>query len=81
MHTTARVHVMNDSAQSPLVDIRKVNIEGTLNLARQATAAGVKRCIFIGSIKVNGESTSLGKPFTAQDVPASMDASGHQQKT
>jgi len=76
VHTSARVHVMSETAHDPLVEFRKVNVEGTLNLARQAAAAGVKRFIFISSIKVNGESTSPDKPFSAQDVPAPMDAYG-----
>lgn len=76
VHASARVHVMNEAAQDPLVEFRKVNVEGTLNLARQAAAAGVKRFIFISSIKVNGEGTSPGKPFSAEDVPAPVDAYG-----
>ena len=69
IHTAARVHVMNDSANDPLTEYRKVNFEGTLNLARQAVQVGVKRFIFISSIKVNGEETVLGSPFTADDEP------------
>jgi nucleoside-diphosphate-sugar epimerase len=67
---------MNESAQDPLVEFRKVNVEGTLNLARQAAAAGVKRFIFISSIKVNGEATLPGKSFSAEDVPVPVDAYG-----
>lgn len=59
IHTVARVHMMKDSSANPLNDYRKINVEGTLNLARQAVKSGVKRFIFISSIKVNGESTSL----------------------
>lgn len=55
IHTAARAHIMNDSAKDPLFEFRRVNVEGTLNLARQAIEAGVKRFIFISSIKVNGE--------------------------
>jgi nucleoside-diphosphate-sugar epimerase len=69
VHTAARVHVMNDSPNDAISELRKVNVEGTLNLARQATAANVNRFIFISSIKVNGESTEHGKPFTADDQP------------
>jgi nucleoside-diphosphate-sugar epimerase len=76
VHASARVHVMHEAAQDPLVEFRKVNLEGTLNLARQAAAAGVKRFIFISSIKVNGEATPPGKPFSAEDVPAPVDAYG-----
>lgn len=76
VHTAARVHVMKDAAADPLIEYRKVNFEGTLNLARQAVQAGVKRFIFISSIKVNGEETVLGKPFTADDVPHPVDPYG-----
>ena len=57
IHTAARVHIMNDSELDPLAEFRKVNVEGTLNLARQAVEAGVKRFVFVSSIKVNGEMT------------------------
>lgn len=68
VHTAARVHVMRDEVADPLAQYRQVNTEGTLNLARQAAAANVRRFIFISSIKVNGESNLPGKPFTADDI-------------
>ncbi|OXY81887.1 UDP-glucose 4-epimerase family protein [Oceanimonas doudoroffii] len=76
IHTAARAHIMKDEVAEPLAEYRKVNVEGTLNLARQAAGAGVKRFIFISSIKVNGEQTSLNKPFTTEDAPAPEDAYG-----
>jgi nucleoside-diphosphate-sugar epimerase len=76
IHLAARVHVMNDMSLDPLTEFREVNVEGTLNLARQAVAAGVKRFIFISSIKVNGELTQLGHPFKADDAPAPIDPYG-----
>jgi UDP-glucose 4-epimerase len=76
VHCAARVHVMADTAASPLEEFRRVNVQGTLNLARQAAAAGVRRFVFISSIKVNGEATQLGRPFTADDAPAPLDAYG-----
>ncbi|MDE1164218.1 MAG: SDR family oxidoreductase [Pseudomonas sp.] len=76
IHAAARVHVMSESEGDPLAAFRKVNVDGTLNLARQAANAGVKRFIFISSIKVNGESTPLGKPYTADDTPAPLDPYG-----
>ncbi|HSI37487.1 MAG TPA: SDR family oxidoreductase [Methylotenera sp.] len=76
IHLAARVHVMNDKSIDPLVEFRKVNVDGTLNLARQAAQTGVKRFIFISSIKVNGELTSEGKPFTEGDVSNPQDAYG-----
>ena len=76
VHTAARVHVMQEAAADPLTEFRWVNVQGTLNLARQAAKAGVSRLVFISSIKVNGEVTSLGHPFTANDRPAPVDAYG-----
>lgn len=63
IHCAARVHVMDDLSTDPLEAFREVNTYGTLNLAQQAADAGVKRFIFISSIKVNGESTELGCAF------------------
>jgi nucleoside-diphosphate-sugar epimerase len=76
VHCAARVHVMQDDASDPLDAYRLVNVEGTLNLARQAAAAGVRRFVFVSSIKVNGESTLPGQPFTADAVPAPLDPYG-----
>lgn len=76
VHLAARVHVMNDTSSDPLAEFRRVNVEGTVNLARQAAAAGVRRFVFLSSIKVNGELTVAGQSFTADDVPAPQDAYG-----
>ena len=76
VHSAARVHVMQDTATDPLEEFRRVNVQGTLNLARQAAIAGVRRFVFISSIKVNGEMTEIGQPFTADDIPAPVDAYG-----
>lgn len=76
VHTAARVHVMREATANPLGDFRRINVQGTLNLARQAAMAGVQRFVFISSIKVNGEATQLGSPFHADDVPAPLDAYG-----
>ncbi|OWY33341.1 UDP-glucose 4-epimerase family protein [Herbaspirillum aquaticum] len=76
VHCAARVHVMDDTAADPLSEFRRVNVAGTLALARQAQEAGVKRFIFISSIKVNGESTEPGRPYTAEDAPAPSDPYG-----
>lgn len=76
VHTAARVHVMQDTAESPLLEFRRVNVDGTLNLAQQAAHSGVKRFIFVSSIKVNGESTQSDKFFYADDSPAPMDPYG-----
>ena len=74
IHLAARVHVMNDTVADPLTAFRVVNVEGTLSLARQAAAAGVKRFVFISTVKVNGEATLPGQRFTADDMPAPQDA-------
>lgn len=76
VHTAARVHVMADTATDPLEEFRRVNVQGTLNLARQAAVAGVRRFVFISSIKVNGEATQLGFSFGASDAPAPLDPYG-----
>ena len=76
IHCAARVHIMNDSSSDPLTEFRTVNTENTFNLARQAAEAGVKRFIFLSSIKVNGESTSGRKPFTASDMRRPEDPYG-----
>ena len=76
IHLAARVHVMGDSAADPLAAFRQVNTQGTLNLARQAAAAGVKRFVFVSSVKVNGERTQAGHAFTEEDAPNPQDAYG-----
>lgn len=76
IHCAARVHVMSDATRDPLAEYRKVNVQGTLRLAAQAAQAGVKRFIFISSIKVNGEGTCPGDAYKADDVPAPSDPYG-----
>jgi nucleoside-diphosphate-sugar epimerase len=76
IHLAARAHVVTDLAANPLEEYRKINVQGTLNLARQAVRVGVRRFLFISSIKVNGEATQLEHPFTADDTPAPLDAYG-----
>lgn len=67
VHLAARVHVMQDTAQDPLAEFRLVNTEATRRLAEAAQAAGVRRLIYVSSIKVNGEATT--RPFTELDTP------------
>lgn len=76
VHLAARVHVMNDSVNDPLEAYREINTYGTVNLARQAAAAGVKRFILVSSIKVNGECSALEKPFCFDDPHAPQDDYG-----
>lgn len=79
IHLAARVHVMHDTANDPLTAFRAVNVAGTLNLARQAAAAGVKRFVFISSVKVNGEGTRKGHAFTEAEPPDPQDAYGQSK--
>jgi len=79
VHLAARVHVLRESAADPLAEFRAVNVETTVNLARQAARAGVKRFIFISTIKVNGAGTAEGHPFTAEDPPCPVDDYGRSK--
>lgn len=76
VHLAARVHVMHESSTDALAEFRRINVVGTLNLARQAVDEGVQRFVFISSVKVNGESTRRDRPFTPEDVPAPVGAYG-----
>ncbi len=76
IHCAARVSVMNDTSNDTLTEFRAVNTFGTLNLAMQAAQAGVKRFIFLSSIKVNGESTSNASPYKTSDKPKPKDLYG-----
>lgn len=76
VHLAARVHVMRETETAPLARFRIGNVAATANLARQAAAAGVRRFVFVSSIKVNGERTLAGRPFTADDPPAPEDPYG-----
>jgi nucleoside-diphosphate-sugar epimerase len=76
IHLAARVHVMKDDAADPLSEFLKVNLHGTENLARQAVQAGVKRFVYVSSIKVNGESTTGSQPFSESNQPNPQDPYG-----
>lgn len=76
VHAAARVHVMNEDPNQSIDKFRAVNVKGTLRLAHQSIQAGVKRFIYISSIKVNGESTAFGRAFSADDTPRPLDAYG-----
>jgi len=76
VHCAARSPIMNDDTQDPLAEYRKVNVDGTLNLARHAAESGVKRFVFVSSIKVNGEQTLPENPFTEDVAPAPEDPYG-----
>jgi len=74
IHLAARVHIMDDLSADPIADFRSVNVEGTIRLAREAAKAGVKRFVFISSIKVNGEESSI--PYTSESEPNPSDPYG-----
>ena len=76
IHLAARTHVMKESDPDPLAVYRHANMAATINLAQQAAACGVKRFIFLSSIKVNGEETLLGEAFSEASPPAPVDPYG-----
>jgi nucleoside-diphosphate-sugar epimerase len=69
VHCAGRAHVLHDTAADPQAAFRTVNLDGTLNLARQAVKSGVKRFVFISSIGVNGVQTAPGQAFSEADQP------------
>jgi len=76
IHLAARVHVMSDAVADPLAEFLRVNTAGTERLARSAAASGVKRLVYVSSIKVNGEATHSGNKFTEADTPSPHDPYG-----
>lgn len=76
IHLAARVHIMHETADHPLAEFRRLNVDGTEHLARCAVAAGVKRFVYVSSIKVNGEETRRGEAYTQQSSPMPQDPYG-----
>ena len=76
IHLAARVHVMKESATDPLAEFLQINLHGTVNLAQQAAQAGVKRLVYVSSVKVNGERTADLLSFTESDQPHPQDPYG-----
>jgi len=76
IHCAARAHVMFETEADALAAYRAVNVAGTRRLAEQAAGLGVRRLVYLSSIKVNGEQTALGAPFLFSDVPAPEDPYG-----
>ena len=74
IHLAARVHIMKDTSVDPLADFRLTNVAGTEKLARDAVQAGVKRLVFISSIKVNGEEAEI--PYSESSPAHPVDAYG-----
>jgi nucleoside-diphosphate-sugar epimerase len=79
VHLAARVHVMHEKATDSWAAFHRSNVAATLSLALQAAAAGVRRFVFLSSVKVNGEETIAGKVFTELDMPAPLDAYGRSK--
>lgn len=79
IHLAARVHVMDDKSGDPLQAYRQVNVMATLQLARQAIEAGVKRFVFVSSVKVNGESTTGHTPYSAGGAARPADPYGQSK--
>lgn len=78
LHLAGRAHVMTESDTDPMAAYRHINRDGTQHLAQAAADAGVKRLVFLSSIKVNGGRT-LGQPFTESDAPQPEDAYGQSK--
>lgn len=78
VHLAARVHVMQERAADPLAEFRRVNVDSTRTLATLAAAAGVRRFIYVSSVKVNGECTGLN-PFAPDDEPGFVDPYGQSK--
>jgi len=75
VHLAARTHVLREKAADPLSEYRRINVQGTERLAREAAASGVRRIVFLSSVKVNGERT-LTRPYTEDDLPNPEDGYG-----
>lgn len=73
VHLFARVHVMDDKVADPLLEFRNINVNATIAFAKKAAKQGIKRFVFLSSVKVNGEST-FNKPFSEFDLPHPQDA-------
>lgn len=73
IHLAARVHQMREQDKDPLSEYRRVNVALTCKLAQEAAAAGVSRFVFVSSIKVNGEQSPVGRPFTSDDPAQPVD--------
>ena len=74
VHLAARVHVMDESSTDPIIDYRKINVDGTKHLAQIAESKRVRRFVYVSSIKVNGEGRA--DPYTEADRPAPVDPYG-----
>jgi len=78
VHLAARVHMMREQAADPEAVYQAMNVDATMRLAEQAAKQGVRRFVFVSSVKVNGE-RSQDRPFRADDVPAPEDPYGRSK--
>ena len=76
IHCAARVHIVKTNDAAALAAYREVNVRGTRRLAEQAVASGVRRFIYLSSIKVNGEQTDRALHFTHRDKAMPTDPYG-----
>jgi UDP-4-keto-D-QuiNAc 4-reductase len=79
IHTAARAHIMHERSSDPLLAFRQTNVNGTARLAEMAAAHGIKRFVFLSTIKVNGEETSLDNPFFPEMVPTPLTPYGQSK--
>jgi nucleoside-diphosphate-sugar epimerase len=76
IHLAGYAHVQPVATSEFLAEVRRINVAGTVHLAKQAMQSGVRRFIFLSSIKVHGEQTCSGSPFSASTTPAPEDIYG-----
>ena len=69
VHLAGLAHRPPAAQRAAREEYAAVNVDGTLNLARQAKAAGVRDFVFMSSIAVNGSSTDGRSPFREDDAP------------
>ena len=79
VHLAARVHVMQETAADSLALYRAVNTVATLELARRAVRAGVRRFVLMSSVKVSGERNLPGQPLTVAQAPMPEDPYGQSK--
>ncbi len=75
IHVAARVHVLHEQSTNALAEFRKTNVEGTLRIAKAAAQAGVKRFVFVSSVKALGE-IEPGRPWREDDASVAVDPYG-----
>ena len=79
VHLAARVHIMNDHSHDKEAEYQKINVEATKNLAKSAINAGVKRFVFLSSVKAMGDSTPSAEPFNESSPCHPIDVYGRSK--